>query len=92
MDTIQGGISWHIGHERLRKLVDQIMSMGQISAPAVAANSYNVAQVIYYAKRLIELHGTKGDILTAMVDKAKDLPDNSFIKALQGFQIKQLCR
>ncbi|OQJ78579.1 hypothetical protein BMS81_10335, partial [Leuconostoc pseudomesenteroides] len=37
MDTIQGGISWHIGHERLRKLVDQLMSMGQISAPAVAA-------------------------------------------------------
>ncbi|MCT4420775.1 IS110 family transposase, partial [Leuconostoc falkenbergense] len=54
MDTIQGGISWPIGHERLRKLVDQLMSMGQISAPAVAANSYNVAQVIYYAKRLIE--------------------------------------
>ncbi|WP_260360619.1 hypothetical protein [Leuconostoc pseudomesenteroides] len=68
------------------------MSMGQISAPAVAANSYNVAQVIYYAKRLIELYGTKGDILNAMVDKAKDLPESAFIKAFQGFRIKQLCR
>ena len=88
MDTIQGGISWHIGHERLRKLVDQLISMGQISAPAVAANSYNVAQVIYYAKRLIELHGTKGDILTAMVDKAKDLPEYSIYQSIPGFSDK----
>ncbi|WP_349533899.1 transposase [Leuconostoc citreum] len=62
--------------------------MGQLSAPAVAYNSYNVAQVVYYAKRLLELHETKKSIMTAMVDKAKYLPEYSIYQSIPGFSDK----
>lgn len=87
-DTIQGGISWHIGQARLRKLVEKLMSMGQLSAPAVDCNSYNVAQVVYYAKRFLELHETKANIMTAMVSKAKDLPEYGIYQSIPGFSVK----
>ena len=43
---------------------------------------------MYYAKRLLELHETKANIMTAMVAKAKDLPEYGIYQSIPGFSDK----
>lgn len=87
-DTIQSSVSRQIGVARLTRLVDKLVALGSLSAPAVAVASYNVTEVRYYAQRLIALSQSKANVLATMVDQAKDLPEYDIYQSIPGFSDK----
>ncbi|WP_273715848.1 transposase, partial [Leuconostoc mesenteroides] len=87
-DTIQSSVSRQIGVARLTRLVDKLVALGSLSAPAVAVASYNVTEVRYYAQRLIALSQSKANVLATMVDQTKDLPEYDIYQSIPGFSDK----
>ncbi|MHA8262164.1 IS110 family RNA-guided transposase [Lactobacillaceae bacterium Melli_B3] len=88
MKIIQDGATRHIGNERLAKLANKIINMASISSPAVRFDSHNNDQVIYYAKRLIELLNAKQDVINQMIALSKDLPEFDIYQSIPGFSDK----
>lgn len=91
-DTIQSSVSRQIGVARLTRLVDKLVALGSLSAPAVAVAvavaSYNITEVRYYAQRLIALSQSKANVLATMVDQTKDLPEYDIYQSIPGFSDK----
>ena len=87
-DTIQSSVSRQIGVARLTRLVDKLVALGSLSAPAVTVDSYNVIEVRYYAQRLIALSQSKANVLATMVDQTKDLPEYDIYQSIPGFSDK----
>ncbi|MGY3754840.1 IS110 family transposase [Leuconostoc lactis] len=87
-DTIQSSVSRQIGIARLTRLVDKLVALGSLSAPAVAVASYNVTEVRYYAQRLIALSQSKANVLATVVDQTKNLPEYDIYQSIPGFSDK----
>ena len=87
-DTIQSHVSRQISAALLAKIVDKLVTLGSLSAPAVTVDSYNLVEISYYAHRLIALSQTKSDVLTAMMDKASDSPEYDIYQSVPGFSDK----
>jgi transposase len=87
-DTIQSSVSRQISAVRLKKIVDKLVYLGNLSAPAVTLDSYNVIAVRYYAQRLIALSQNKNAVLETMVEKAKALPEYDIYQSIPGFSDK----
>ena len=70
------------------KIVDKLVTLGSLSALAITVDSYNLVEISYYAQRLIALSQTKSNVLTAIVDKAKYLPEYDIYLSVPGFSDK----
>lgn len=83
-EDIRQSTSKRISQKRVETLADKLIHLAESSYPAVNENSSIVEQVAYHAKDLLRLSQVRKEVLDAMVEKAKVLPEYEILLSKPG--------